>query len=157
MHLLIRILLALHITGLVMMAGTTMIDYLTFRTFWRIADQGDARALGMIPLMAKFGAYIRTGGALILLTGITMLILEKSVWVNQTWFKVKMVLVFFLLVNGLFVGNTQGEKFRESVSAHASDFVNHTIDIRQSLGWFYPIQLLLFFFIILISMIRFDK
>ena len=157
MYVLIRILLALHITGLVVMAGTTMIDYLTFRTFWKLADQSDSRTLGMIPLMAKFGAYIRAGGAIILLTGITMLVLEKSVWVNQTWFKLKMVLVFLLLVNGLFVGNTQGEKFREAVSMHASDFVNHTVSIRQSLGWFYPIQLLLFFLIILISMIRFDK
>jgi len=156
-YFLIRILLALHVTGIIIMAGTTMIDYLTFRTFWKFADLGDSRSLSMIPLMAKYGAYIGTGGALILVTGITMLALEKGVWVSQAWFEIKMVLVFLLLMNGLFIGNTQGHKLRETVTTRASDFMQHTVAVRESLSRFYPIQLTLFFLIILISMIRFDK
>ena len=157
MYLFLRVLLALHITGIVIMAGTTMIDYLTFRTFWKFADQGDFRSLSLIPLMAKYGAFIRTGAVILMLTGCIMLILEKNVRWHQLRFKVKMVLVILLVLNGLFVGNKQGHKLRETIIANASDFIQHTIGIRESMNRFYPIQLILFFLIILISLIHFDK
>lgn len=157
MYLVLRVLMVLHIIGIVIMAGTTMIDYLTFKTFWKLADQGDARSVSLIPLMAKYGAFIRTGGIIIILTGIAMLGLEKGGSLNQFWFKVKLFLVFLLLLNGIFVGNTQGHKFRDAVTANASDFMQHTMHIRESLNRFYPIQLTLFFLIVSISMIRFDK
>jgi hypothetical protein len=107
--------------------------------------------------MAKYGAFVRTGAAIIILTGITMLILEKGVWWGQLWFKVKMGLVLLLVLNGLLIGNKQGHKLRETVTAHANDFLQHTINIRESMNRFYPIQLTLFFIIILISVIRLDK
>jgi hypothetical protein len=157
MYFTLRVLLALHITGIVIMAGTTMIDYLTFKTFWKFADQGDVRSLGLIPLMAKYGAFIRAGAGTIILTGITMLILQKGVWWGQPWFKVKMILVVLLVLNGLLVGNKQGHKLREMVTAHTSDFMQYTMGIRESMNRFYPIQLALFFLIILISIIRLDK
>jgi hypothetical protein len=68
----LRILLALHIAGLVIMAGTTLIDYFTFKTFWKFADQGDRRSLGLLPLMAKYGGLVRTGAAIIIFTGIAI-------------------------------------------------------------------------------------
>jgi hypothetical protein len=155
-YVIFRVLLALHITGIVIMAGTTMIDYLTFKTFWKFADQGDSRSLSLIPLMAKYGALIRTGAGTIILTGIMMLLLEKSAWWGAL-FKIKMVLFVLLVLNGLLVGNKQGHQLREIVSVHSADFIQHTISIRESMNRFYPLQLTLFFLIILISVIRFDK
>lgn len=155
-YFILRVLLALHITGIVIMAGTTMIDYLTFKTFWKLADQGDTRSLSLIPLMAKYGTFIRTGAGTIILTGITMLILEKGAWWGAN-FKIKIVLVALLVLNGLLVGNKQGHKLRETVTAHSADFMQHTMSIRESMNRFYPLQLTLFFLIILISVIRLDK
>lgn len=157
MYLFIRLILVLHITGVIIMAGTTLIDYVTFKTFWQLVDQGDARFAGLIPLMAKYGAFIRAGGAMIILTGIIILILENGIWWGAPQFRVKLVLVILLVLNGMFVGNTYGSKLRETVSANAHGFLQHTMDIRETLNRFYPIQLLLFFLIILLSMIRFDK
>jgi len=157
MYLISRIILALHITGIVMMAGTTMIDYLTFKTFWQFADTGDNRVFGLIPLMARYGIFIKTGAVTIILTGIALFVLNKGdIWA-QPWFKVKTVLVIALILNGLLIGNRQGHKLRETVMAHTADFLQHTISIRESMNRFYPIQLTLFFLIILISMIRFDS
>lgn len=154
MQLIVRGLVALHIIGIVMMAGTTMIDYLTFKTFWKLADHGNERSLGLIPLMARYGALIRTGAITLMLTGIALFILQKTDWLHQFWFKVKLGLFFLLLLNGLFVGNTQGHKFRETVTAHASDFAGHSLQIRKTLNLFYPVQLTLFFLTISISMIQ---
>jgi hypothetical protein len=139
------------------MAGTTMIDYLTFKMFWKFADLGDVRSLGLIPLMAKYGSFIRAGGIVIILSGISIVSLKKEVWLSQPWFKIKLLLFFLLLLNGMFVGNVQGHKLREKVSIYISDFIQHTGSIREYLNFFYPAQLTLFFFLILISVIRFDK
>lgn len=154
MQLIIRGLTALHIIGIIIMAGTTLIDYLTFKTFWKLADHGDSRSLGLIPLMDKYGAFIRTGAVTLMVTGIGMLIVQKNDCIHQFWFKVKLVLFFLLLLNGMFFGNTQGHKFREAVTAYSPDFVQHTEQTRKNLSLFYPIQLTLFFLTISISMMQ---
>jgi hypothetical protein len=154
-YLILRILLALHLAGLVIMAGATVIDYVTFKTFWNFADNGDNQALGLLPLMSKYGAIVRAGAAILLLTGIGMWVMTAGALWEQLWFKVKMALVILLVLHGMFIGNKQGHKFREMVVANASDFVEHTIHIRGTLNSFYLIQLGLFFIIILLSVIKF--
>ena len=155
--LLLRILLALHITGIIIMAGATMIDYLTFKTFWKLTDQGDVRSAGLLPLMAKFGAFVRTGAAIILLTGGAMLIVGKGVWWQQPWFKIKMGLVLLLVLHGSLTGNKQGQQLRETAWAHAADFMQRTMDLRENLNRFYLVQLTLFFLLILISVIKVNR
>jgi len=154
MYFILRLLLALHIAGIVVMAGTTMIDYLTFRVFRQFAGAGDSRVFGLIPLMARYGAFVRTGAITIILTGIALLVLGKGAIWAEPWFRVKTVLVLILVLNGLFVGNRQGHRLREAVSAHSADLLSYTVTIRETMGWFYPIQLSLFFVIIIVSMIR---
>ena len=154
MQLIIRGLVVLHIVGIVIMSGTTLVDYLAFKTFWKLADQGDTRSLGLIPLMAKYGTFIRIGAVTLMLTGIALLILQEAEWMHRFWFKVKLGLFFLLLLHGMFVGNTQGHKFRETVTTHASDFAVHTIQAKKNLNLFYPIQLTLFFLTISVSMMQ---
>jgi len=154
MYLTLRFLLALHIIGIVIMAGTTMIDYLTFRVFWRFAEAGDSRTLGLIPLMARYGAFVRTGAITIILTGIALFVLDKGAIWAEPWFRVKTILVIILILNGLFVGNRQGHRLREAVAMHGSDLLSNALPIREAMSRFYPIQLSLFFLIIIISMIR---
>src|SRR5882762_2001125 len=147
----LRVLLALHISGLIIMAGTTVIDYVTFKTFWKLTDQGDNRSLGLIPLMSKYGGLVRTGAAIIILTGIGMLVLVKGVWWELLWFKIKMALVIVLILNGMFVGNRQGLKFRKILADNGPDLIQQTTDLRTNLNRFYIIQLGIFFAIILVS------
>ncbi|HEU4554605.1 MAG TPA: DUF2214 family protein [Chitinophaga sp.] len=149
------ILLALHLAGLVMMAGTTMVDYMTFKTFWMFADQGNTRSsIGLIPLMARYGALVRAGAGVLFITGIALLLLARGVWWQQPWFKVKMGLVVLLVLNGILMGNRQGVKLRGLVAAYGDAFVQHTGDVRLALSRFYIIQLTLFLLIILAGVIK---
>ncbi|MGO4288800.1 hypothetical protein [Chitinophaga sp. RAB17] len=157
MYFAIKILLAFHIIGLVIMAGTTTIDYLTFKTFWKLVDQGDHKSLGLLPLMARYGAFVRAGAVIMLLTGITMLTLVNGTWWDQLWFRIKMILVMLLITNGMFVGSKLGHKLRTIINENANSFIPQTIGVRDSLQWFYLIQLILFFLIILVSVVRPDK
>lgn len=149
-----RLLLALHIGGIVMMAGTTLIDYLTFNTFWQLADAGDARALGLVPLMARYGLFIRAGAATILLTGLVLLLISRGVSWAQPWFRAKLGLVAVLVLHGILVGNKQGHLLREIVMTHAPDFLAFTADVRSNMNFFYPLQLALFFLTIVASISR---
>jgi len=151
-----RILLALHIMGLVIMAGTTVIDYVTFKTFWKLALSGD-RPSGLLPLMARYGILVRTGGALLLITGIMMLVAGNGVWWQQIWFRIKMLLVVLLVLNGMFVGNKQGHQFREAIAQNAVDLIDRTTPIKNTLNLFYVVQLTLFLFIILVSVIPYAR
>jgi len=153
-YLILRVLLALHIAGIVIMAGTTMIDYLTFKTFCQFTDTGDDRAIGLIPLMAKFGAFVRTGAITLILTGSALLIMDKGAIWGEIWFKIKLALLIAVIVNGIFIGNKQGHQLRATVMAHTTDISRYTAHIRDSLSRFYPIQLTLFFLLILVSMLR---
>ena len=45
-------LLTLHLLGLVLMAGITMVDYVTFKTFWRMVDQEREKSMGLLKVMA---------------------------------------------------------------------------------------------------------
>lgn len=156
MFIIIRVLLALHISSLIVMAGTTIVDYVTYRTFWGFADAADSRARGLLPMMEKYGAIVRAGGAMLLITGIAMLSLVDGVWWHQWWFKIKMILVALLILNGVLIGNKYGVAFRKQIAENGSDFVQNTSVIRVTLNRFYVGQLVLFFMIVLTSTIKFD-
>ena len=94
--------------------------------------------------MAQYGAFIRTGAVMLMITGVALLVLQKTNWRRQFWFKIKRGLFFLLLLNGMLVGNTQGHKFRQSVTAHAADFAEYTQEVRKKLNIFYSVQLTLF-------------
>lgn len=151
------VLLALHLAGLVLMAGTTVIDYITFKTFWKLTDEGENRSLGLLPLMARYGTFVRAGAALLISTGTGILILSKDVWWQQCWFKIKMGLVALLILNGILIGNKQGSKLRKIIADHGPDFINQAKHVKSSLNNFYLIQLLIFFAIILISIVKFNQ
>jgi hypothetical protein len=146
----IRFLLAIHISGLVVMAGTTVIDYVTFRTFLESSDQGKKESRSLLPLMSKYGAMVRAGGAILLVSGLAMWALSDGVW-QQLWFKIKIALVILLILNGALIGNKNGVAFRKMITENASDFTEQSFEVRKVLNRFYISQLFLFSLIILAS------
>jgi len=142
-QLILRILLPLHLIGLILMAGTTIIDYFTFKSVCRLPNQ----APGLLPLLAKFGLFVRTGAITLILTGIAMLLLSKDLW-SQPLFKVKLALAITLVLHGMLVGNPQAAKFRTLITQNNTTSIQN---ITQNLNRFYILQLTLFFIIILIS------
>lgn len=151
-----RTLLALHLCGLAMMAGTTLVDYFTFKVFCGMADAGDSRAPGLLPIMARYGELVRTGAAILIFSGLAMFVRVKGIWWEQRWFKLKIGLVALLVLNGMFTGNTLGLKFRKMVPEVAW-LSQQSIEVRINLNRFYLSQLIIFLLIILVSIIRPDQ
>ncbi len=150
----IRILLIFHLTGLIIMAGTTVVDYFTFKTFCGLAVEAPNEAAGLLPIMARFAVLVKAGAALLVVTGITMLALGKWVWWQQLWFKLKTALVVLLILNGMLTGNKLGSAFRQVVAHSGFNFMEQTALLRHNLNRFYLIQLAIFFAIIALSVIK---
>lgn len=152
MTLLLRVCLALHLCGLVIMTGTTVVDYITFKLFCNLLHAAGPRALGLLPIMARYGALVRTGAAILLISGVIMVRID-SFWWREAWFKVKLGLVILLVLNGAFPGNRLGSEFRQRAIADPA-FLQQDAAMATSLNRFYLLQLVLFLLIILISVIR---
>ncbi len=156
-NLFVRVLLACHLVGLTIMAGTTIIDYFTFKTFCRFMYDNDNKASGLLPLMAAYGGFLRAGAVILILTGASMLLMVDGIWWQQLWFKIKLGLVVVLVWNGMMVGNKNGTRLRSMAYEGLPDLVRRTADIRDNLNRFYIIQLVIFFLIVLLSTIKFNK
>jgi len=81
--------LVLHLTGLVLMAGTIVVDSMVYRAFWRQYDTEKERAINLLAVSGKFGRVTGIGAALIVLTGIGMMGITHGVFGEQLWFRVK--------------------------------------------------------------------
>src|SRR3569833_1291463 len=149
-----RILLVLHLCGLTIMAGTTIVDYFTFKTFCKLANTGGNTGHGLLPIMSRYGELVRIGAAILLFSGLAMLVQEKGVW-QETWFKIKIGLVVLLVLNGMFVGKNLGLKFRKMIADDAWTAQQKTA-IKGNLNLFYLSQLAIFLLIIIVSIIRAD-
>ncbi|HEX3933578.1 MAG TPA: hypothetical protein VHW43_02795 [Puia sp.] len=146
------LLLTLHLTGLIMMAGTTLVDYVVFRTFIKLPT-GQKETL---QVSAKFSRLIGIGAALLILTGFGMMILTKGVFGQQRWFRIKFGLVILLVANGLFVGRRQGLKFRHLLSENLFAHSPKVLAVIKTLNRFYLAQLIVFLTIIVLSVFKFN-
>jgi len=154
MNLFFRILLALHLCALVLMAGTTVIDYVSFKIFCSMTNAETGNASGMLPLMGRYGGLVRTGAVALILTGVIMLAINSSLW-DELWFKVKLALALLLVLNGIFIGNNLGMKFRRMAAGNILSEDGRTV--CAYLNWFYLVQLSLFALVIFVSIIRPEK
>jgi hypothetical protein len=152
----LQCLLTLHVTGLILMAGTTIVDYSAFKTFWELIDKGQERSTGLLEAISKFSRLAGIGAALLILTGIGMMALTHGVFGEQLWFRIKFGLVIILILNSLLVGRRQGLKLRKIMTTSGSDTTGQVDSLRASLNWFYLSQLIIFFVVIFLSVFKFN-
>ncbi|PZF72645.1 hypothetical protein DN068_12325 [Taibaiella soli] len=134
------------------MAGATVTDYISFKTFCSMSAAGDSHAQGLLPLMGRYGGLVRTGAVILIFTGIIMVTINNSLW-DEIWFKIKLALAILLVLNGVFIGNSLGMKFRKMASGN---FIpgGQERHISMQLNRFYLAQLTLFILIIFVSIVR---
>jgi len=149
-------LITLHVMGLVLMAGTTIVDYTSFRTFWKLFDQEKEKLSGLLQVMSKFSRLIGIGAAVLILSGFGMMALTRGVFSGQLWFRIKFGLVIILVGNGVMVGRRQGLKFRKLMADNDFELSGQINRTRIALHRFYLSQLAIFLIIIILSVFKFN-
>jgi hypothetical protein len=146
--------LVLHITGLTLMAGTTVADSILYRQFWKQYNSNPIQSTGTLQASGKLAVLFGLGFLLLLASGITIMALTHGLYGEQLWFRVKMVLVVAILVNGLAVGRRTGLAIRKAV-IQASGNVTLSA-LRRRLALFHFLQLVLFIAIYIMGVFKFN-
>lgn len=149
--------LVLHIIGITMMAGTAFIDYITFRAFSTAYSTDAGRALVLGNYLHQLQRFLGIGMALILVSGITMMVKFHEVWGAQLWFRVKMIILLMAIINGLGFRRILGTRLKKIVDNSISGLPHErwsTLKRNFILAQF--VQLLLFIIIYTLSVFKFN-
>jgi uncharacterized membrane protein len=157
-YVLLKIALVLHISGIVLMAGTVMADFVLFRQFWKHFQYDKAKAATIFATTAKFPRMIGLGILLLIASGVTMVAIYRGAVDSQTWFRVKMAIVVLIIINGVLITRFAGARMRKLVTS-GEDNPGTQLKIRMAkkqISAFHVVQLLLLLIVFILSAFRFN-
>lgn len=111
--------LLVHITGLTLAAGTTVISFVVSRRFWKLYSANKGNVFTLLELGDRFSKVIGIGVGLLLLSGFYMIYLTKGVFAGQLWLRIKLMLVLVVIINS-FVSKALEKRVKAMVDAKGS-------------------------------------
>jgi hypothetical protein len=149
--------LVTHITGLTMMAGTTLVDYILFKQFWKQLIKEKAKGLAISEAISVLPILFGIGITLLIISGVTMMAMTNGVYGEQLWFRIKFALIILIILNGLLVGRRQGSRLRKILSEDGSaENTARLLKIKRNLNSFHISQMLMFITIFILSVFKFN-
>ena len=147
-----------HITGICLMAGVTVVDFILTRKFWTFYAKDPQQGILVKQMTNRLPLLVIVGTVLILLSGVGMMAATNGVFDTMLWFRVKMILVLLVILNGVINGRRlAGRLNRVLASAVPQSADEQPLKrIRKNLDLFYISQLILFFIIFFLSAFKFN-
>lgn len=153
---LLQIFLILHLTGLTLMAGTTVADYITFKTFSHRMEAEKEAPIQLLELMAKLSVLLAIGAALLITSGIGLMFCTAGVFAHMIWFKIKMMLLLVLILNGFLVKGRQESTLKKNINGNTLSLSEQVKGAILRLKIFYVVQMAVFFVIIILAVFKFN-
>jgi len=139
-----------------MMAGATLVGFVNYRTFWNLFHQEKVQATGVLAASARFSRLNGIGAALLIVTGAAMIALTQGAFASQLWFRIKIVFVILLIINGGFWGRRLDTKLAKITSARVPVWDEQALRLEGQLRVFYLMQFAIFLVIIFLSAYKFN-
>lgn len=153
---LLQIFLILHLTGLTLMAGTTVADYITFKTFSGRMEAEKEAPIQLLELMAKLSILLGIGAALLVTSGVGLMFCTAGVFAHMIWFKIKMTLLLLLVLNGFLVKARQESKLKKHITGNTLSLSEEVKSALRGLKIFYLVQMGGFLAIIILAVFKFN-
>ncbi|MCW3128039.1 MAG: hypothetical protein JWO03_3697 [Bacteroidetes bacterium] len=125
----LHICLVLHLSGLVLMAGMSIADFIAYRSFWKQYAINKQEGLTMLNAASAYQRVMAIGAILLLITGVGMMALTHGVFGEQLWMRIKIGIVVLILINGPVIGRMQGTKLKKLIE---KSILHDTPDLRIS-------------------------
>jgi uncharacterized membrane protein SirB2 len=138
------------------MAGTTVTEFVVFRTFISLFKMKGEASDGLLKLMSGLGTILLAGGVLLVLSGIGLMVITRGVFLHQIWLKLKLVLILLFPLNGMLVGSPQMKKLRNSLSDQGVDMTLRIKPTVTKLNLFHTFHLFVFLAIIILAVFKFN-
>jgi len=150
--------LVIHITGLTMMAGTTLADYIMTKQFWKQFAIDKQQALAINNATSKLMLLFGIGTILLILSGISMMALTNGAWGEQLWFRIKFGMVIIIIINGIAVGRRQGIQLKKLLAAEVAGEQTGAklLKVKTNINRFHFIQMALFILVFVLSVFKFN-
>ena len=148
--------LTMHLMGFVMVAGTTVADFIAFRQFWNQYELDTVKGRAVFQAISKFPILFRIGIILIILSGVGMMAITHGVFGEQLWFRIKFALVIMVILNGLITGRRQSRRLSGILNAELPDNFVKIARVKGNLKMFHYVQLTLLFIILFLSVFKFN-
>ncbi len=150
--------LVFHLTGLAMLVGSTLLDFIITTRFWKIYATNKSEALVVRQVSDVFPIVTRLGGALMILSGIAMMAITHGVYGSQLWMRIKISLVVLIILNVSLVGRRNGKRLFQLLNEEREGLsrTNELEKVKGTTRLFYLSQLLLFVIIFVLSAFKFN-
>lgn len=154
--LILQLCLILHLIGLTLMAGTTVVDFIIFNNFYTKFNAQKDKALAFLEIMPKLSILTIVGGILLIVSGTGLFIVTQGVFAEQFWFRLKGCLILIIVLNGIFFGGKQGLKLKNIIKENGHDLNSSIHEVGLKLKLFYIVQAAIFFCIIVLAIFKFN-
>lgn len=150
--------LIFHLIGLVLIAGSTFLDFITTSRFWKKYSINKYEALLIREISQLFPVVARVGIAFLVLSGIAMMAIMHGVYGEQNWMRIKIGLVVLIIVNVLLIGRRNGMQLFKLLNdeRNGSDRSAELQKVKGRTRWFHLSQLILFLIIFILSVFKFN-
>ncbi|MEZ0611184.1 DUF2214 family protein [Fibrella sp. WM1] len=151
-----QLLLVIHLSGLALMAGTTVTELVVFRTFTSLLKTKGKASVVLLNLMSGLGMVLLAGGVLLAFSGVGLTLISRGVFLHQLWLQVKLGLILLLPLNGLLVGSPQLKQLSNNLAAESTTLPLQLNPAVTKLTRFHWVQTLLFLAIIILAVFKFS-
>ncbi|MGF7081494.1 hypothetical protein [Mucilaginibacter sp. UYCu711] len=149
-----QLLLIAHLTGFVLMAGTTVTEFVAYRILiFQFKFNGEVVG-GIRRLMSGLTTVLTAGGILLTLSGIGLTWITGGIFLHQLWLQSKLLLVVVLALNGIFFGGKQLKQIENNLSKKNIDAGEKVSGKVIKLNIFYIIQIAIFFAIVTLAVCK---
>jgi len=155
MNLLLEICLVLHITGITILTGTTLVNYVISKQFWSNIRVDINRAIIINSTTLTLRKITAIGGMLTVLSGIAMVALFYGAFNSLLWFRLKMIILLLIIANSLFVERPLNFKLKSLLPGNANA-VNELEAVKSKMNVYYLSQLTMLLIIFVLSIFRFN-
>jgi hypothetical protein len=152
-----NIALVAHVVGITVMAGTTFIDFITFRQFWKTFPGDKMKSANLEEYLYKLQKFLGVGMLIIIISGISMMAYLHQVWGAQVWFRIKMAVLILIIINGLALRRRQGSRLKKLMAEGLSsiELSKGASSLKRSITLTQLFQMFFFLVIYVLSVFKF--
>ncbi|WP_167668115.1 hypothetical protein [Mucilaginibacter gossypiicola] len=138
------------------MAGTDIVEFVAFRNILKNYQTNKDAAVHQIGILSKLSVLLLIGGILLVLSGTGFLIITHNAFGSQLWFKIKIIFVLGLVLNGILMGQKSENRLKQSLMTGNIAKTQQTEDAIRAMIRFHFIQLCIFFIVVLMAVFKFN-
>ncbi|RWY55917.1 DUF2214 family protein [Mucilaginibacter gilvus] len=149
-----HLLLIAHLSGFVLMAGTTITEFVAFRILiFQFKFNGEVSG-GITKLMSGLTTVLTAGGILLSLSGIGLTWITGGIFLHQVWLQLKLLLIVVLALNGVFFGGRQLRQIEDKLSKNSIEADEEISGRVFKLNVFYTMQIVIFITIVTLAIFK---